>query len=71
MASEEVTLTLPKIGCQGCVKKVTTVLHALPTMEVVQTDVVTKTVAVRYDGQQVSFTQIEAALERIGHVIAR
>ncbi len=70
MASEAITLTLPKIGCQGCMKKVTAALDALPTMEVVQTDVAAKTVAVRYDERQVSFTQIEEALERIGHVIA-
>jgi copper chaperone CopZ len=67
---QEVTLTLPKIGCQGCVKKVVRVLGDVPTVEVVATDVPTKSVRLRYDESTVGMEQFAAALQTIGHVIA-
>ncbi|WP_201375547.1 heavy-metal-associated domain-containing protein [Ktedonobacter robiniae] len=62
-------LTLPKIGCQGCMKKVVNVLSALPEVEIVQTDVPSKTVVLSYPAEEISLTQIEGELDKIKHII--
>ena len=67
---QDITLTLPKIGCQGCIKKVVRVLCEIPTVEVVSTDVSTKSVGLRYDEDAVGMEQLAAALQTIGHVLA-
>lgn len=64
------TLTLPKIGCQGCMKKVVRALSSIPSVEIVSTDVATKSVCVRYDECEVGMPQFETALQTIGHIIA-
>ncbi|MBE3560099.1 MAG: heavy-metal-associated domain-containing protein [Ktedonobacteraceae bacterium] len=68
---ECVTLTLPKIGCQGCMKRVVTALSAVPTVEIVETSVPAKAVSLRYENGQVNMEQIEAALHSIGHRIGK
>jgi len=68
--TQEVMLTLPRIGCQGCVNKVVRVLSDIPTVEVVATNVATKSVCMRYDEHAVGMEQVTAALQTIGHVIA-
>ncbi len=67
---EQITLTLPNIGCQGCMKKVVNALGGLSTVAIVHTDVPTKTVSLQYDGDQIEMEQVEATLRSIGHKIA-
>lgn len=62
-------LTLPKIGCQGCMKKVVNALSVLPEVEIVQTDVPSKTVVLSYSAEEISLTQIESELGKVKHII--
>jgi copper chaperone CopZ len=64
---QEERLTLPKIGCQGCMKKVVNALNTVSNLEIVQTDVPTKTLVVRYEDDAAGMKEIEAALKGIGH----
>jgi copper chaperone CopZ len=68
---EQVILTLPKIGCQGCMKKVVTALGMVPSVEVIETSVPAKVVSLRYDDGETGMEQIEAALQEIGHSIGK
>ncbi len=69
--SKCVTLTLPKIGCQGCMKKVVAALGTVPGVEVVATSVPAKAVSLRYDDGETGMEQIEVALQEIGHSIGK
>ncbi|GHO42494.1 heavy-metal-associated domain-containing protein [Ktedonospora formicarum] len=66
---ETTKLTLPKIGCQGCMNKVTNAITNLPGVEIVQTDVPAKAVVIRYAPEQVTLAQIEGELEKVKHII--
>ncbi len=66
---DTIKLTLPKIGCQGCMKKVTTALHTIPGVQIAATDVATKSVVLAYDTDQTNMEQIESTLSQVGHVI--
>ncbi|GCE45468.1 Cu2+-exporting ATPase [Thermosporothrix hazakensis] len=63
-------LTLPKIGCQGCMKKVVRALEMLPGLAVVQTDVSNKAVTIQFDEQEITLPKIAEVLGQIGHTIA-
>jgi copper chaperone CopZ len=67
---QEVLLTLPTIGCQGCVNKIVHVLNDVPTVEVIATDVPTKSVRIRYNECIVGMDQVAAAVQSIGHELA-
>jgi copper chaperone CopZ len=67
---EEFTLVVPSIGCQGCMKKIVTKLQTLPGIEIVQTDVAAKRLALRYAREEISPEQIEQAVRDIGHRLA-
>ena len=62
-------LTLPKIGCQGCMKKVVNALSVLPKLEIIQTDVTGKAVVLRYPAEEIPLAQIEGELSKVKHVI--
>jgi copper chaperone CopZ len=66
----EVTLTLTRMNCNGCVRNVTKALQTLPELEVVQTDIPTKTVYVRYSEEHVSLEQIKAVLLEAKYPVA-
>ncbi len=67
---QEQVMTLPKIGCQGCMKKVVRALNEVPTVEILSTDVPSKTVSLRYDKDVVTQEQIATALRTVGHTIS-
>jgi copper chaperone CopZ len=67
---ENLALVVPSIGCQGCMKKIVRKLETLSSVEIVQTDVPGKSLSVRYQPEQVSTEQIEAAIRDIGHRVA-
>ena len=58
----ETIITLSRMNCGGCVRNVTNALQALPGVEVIQTDIPTKTVHLRYPTNQLSLEQIKTAL---------
>ena len=58
----ETTITLSRMNCNGCVRNVTRALQTLPELEIVRTDIPTKTVHVRYSEDQVTLEQIKTVL---------
>ena len=68
---QEITLSVPDVSCEHCVKAINTSLGALPGVERVSTDIPTKTVHLRYAPQQVSLQQIETTLDDVGYTVAK
>ncbi len=58
----EMTITLSRMNCNGCVRNVTKALQTLPELEIVRTDIPTKTVHLRYPENQVTLEQIKTVL---------
>lgn len=69
--TQEITLSIPEISCEHCVKTIHHALSVLPGVEAVLTDVLTKTVHLKYDPNQLSPETIEAQLGNAGYTIAR
>jgi len=68
---QTITLSVPDVSCQHCVKAIDTALGALPGIEHITTNLQTKTVSLRYDPEQASMQQIESALDDIGYTVAK
>ncbi len=68
---QEITLSVPDVSCEHCVKTINTSLGALPGVEKVNTDIPTKTVHLRYAPGQVSLQQIETTLDDAGYTVAK
>jgi copper chaperone CopZ len=67
---EDLTLLVPSIGCQGCMNKIIKKLQTLQGVEITETNVPAKSLALRYAAQEVSPEQIESAIREIGHRVA-
>ncbi len=67
---QEITLSVPDVSCEHCVKTINSSLGALAGVEKVQTDIPTKTVQLRYHPDQVSLQLIETTLDDAGYTIA-
>jgi copper chaperone len=68
---QEVTLSVPDVSCEHCVKTINGALGVLPGVEVVSTDIPTKTVHLRYDPGQLSMEQIETVLDDAGYTVTK
>lgn len=68
---QELTLSVPDISCEHCVKTINGALGNQPGVEMVQTDIPTRTVHLCFDPAQLSLEQIEAVLDDAGYVIAK
>ncbi len=68
---EDITLKVPDVSCEHCVKTIDGALGALAGVEAVRTDIPTKTVRVRYEPDKVSLQQIEATLDDAGYTVAK
>jgi copper chaperone len=68
---QEITLSVPDISCQHCVKTINGALGTLPGVEAVLADIPTKSVQLRYDPDQLSSEQIEATLDDAGYTVAK
>jgi copper chaperone len=68
---QDVTLSVPDVSCEHCVKTINGALGALPGVEAVSTNIPTKTVHLRYDAGQLSMEQIEAVLDDAGYTVAK
>ncbi len=64
--SEEATLKIPAIHCSSCVKTVTQILEALPSVKVTEVDPATKLARVQFDVSAVGLGRIREALDEIG-----
>lgn len=65
----EMAVTLSRLNCNGCVRKVTNALQTLPEVEIVQTDIPTKTVHLRYPENPPSLEQIKTVLLEAGYPV--
>lgn len=65
----EVTVTLSRLNCNGCVSNVTKALQTLPEIEIAGTDIPTKTVRLYYPENQVSLEQIRKVLLEAGYPV--
>jgi copper chaperone len=68
---QEVTLSVPDVSCEHCVRTVNGALGGLPGVEAVATDIPTKSVRLRYDASQLSMEQIESVLDDAGYTVAK
>ncbi len=68
---QDITLSVPDVSCEHCVKTIDGALSALPGIEAVSTDIPTKTVHLRYDAGQLSLEQIETTLDDEGYTVAK
>jgi len=68
---QEITLSIPDVSCEHCVKTVNGALGKLPGVETVSTDIPTKRVSVRFDPGQLSLEQIELTLDDVGYTVAK
>ncbi len=69
MSIEHATLTAPDISCGHCVATIKQTLGALPGISTVDANEATKRIDVGFDPNQVSLTQIEAALDEAGYPV--
>lgn len=68
---QKMTLSVPDVSCEHCVKTVNSALGALPGVEAVNTDIPTKSVHFRYDPNQVSMQRIEDVLDDAGYTVSK
>jgi copper chaperone len=68
---EDITLKVPDVSCEHCVKTIDGALGVLPGVESVGTDLPTKTVRVRFEPEKVSLQQIEATLDDAGYTVEK
>lgn len=67
----DTTLSVPDIGCQGCVNTIEGTFEHVPGVQTVHADATTKTVHLRYDPQQLSSEQVESMLKDAGYPVAK
>jgi copper chaperone len=70
-ASREITLRVPDVSCEHCVKTVNGALGALPGVDAVNVDLTSKTVSLRYEATQVTIERIEETLDDAGYTVAK
>ena len=68
---EDITLSVPDVSCEHCVKTIDGALGAMAGVEAVRTDLPTKTVRVRFEPERVSLHQIEATLDDAGYTVVK
>ena len=66
MTTKEATLIIPAIDCGSCIKSVTGVLEALPTVTVTHADPESKQLDIGFDESAISLDQIREALDEVG-----
>ena len=67
----ETVLSVPDVSCEHCVKTVNGAVGALPGIQLVSTDIPTKSVQIRFDPDQISMQQIEEVLDEAGYPVAK
>lgn len=64
--SNETTLKIPAIHCDGCVRTVRSTLEALPGVRVTGADVASKVVQVQFDEPAATLDRVREALDEVG-----
>ena len=68
---QSITLSVPDVSCEHCVKTVSGALNQQPSVQDVTVDLDQKTVTFAYDPTQVSLDTLEAALDDAGYTVAK
>jgi copper chaperone len=68
---QDITLSVPDISCEHCVHAINTSLGGLTGVDMVATDIPTKSVHLRFHPEQLTLQEIEVALDDIGYTIAK
>ena len=68
--TQDVTLSVPDVSCEHCVRAIYGALGPLPGVEGVNTDIPSTTVRLRYDADQLPMSRIEAVLVDAGYPVA-
>ncbi|GCF06985.1 heavy-metal-associated domain-containing protein [Dictyobacter arantiisoli] len=68
---QDITLSVPDVSCEHCVKTINGALSPLAGVEAVSTDIPTKSVHLRFDASQLSMEKIEAVLDDAGYTISQ
>lgn len=69
--SQTITLSVPDVSCEHCIKTVSSTLGNQPSVEDVQVNLDQKTVTFAYDPQQVALDTLEGALDAAGYPVAK
>jgi copper chaperone len=69
--TREITLSVPDVDCEHCVKTINGTLGAVEGVEAVNTDLLGRSVRLRYDPGKVSLEAIEVALDDVGYTVAK
>jgi copper chaperone CopZ len=59
---EEICVTLSRLNCNGCVRNVTKALETLPGVEILDVDIPTKTICLRYASDRTTLEAIKTTL---------
>jgi copper chaperone len=70
-APREITLSVPDVSCEHCVKTIDEALDALPGVAAVNVDLASKTVSLRYEPAQVTLERIEETLDEVGYTVTK
>lgn len=65
----ETIITLSRLNCGGCVRNVTNALQTLAGVEIVQTDIPSRTVHLRYFDDQITLEQIKSVLAEAHYLV--
>lgn len=68
---QSITLSVPDVSCEHCVKTVSGALRKQPGVQDVNVDLDLKTVTFAYDPEQVSLETLETVLDDAGYTVAR
>jgi copper chaperone len=68
---QAITLSVPDVSCEHCVKTVNGALSQQPSVQDVNVDLDTKTVSFQYDPEQVTLDTLESVLDDAGYTVAK
>jgi copper chaperone len=71
MAKIEITLSVPDVDCEHCVKAINGALDEVEGVSAVAVSLPAKTVSLSYDPEQVSLEKIENVLDDAGYTVAK
>jgi Copper chaperone len=69
--TKDITLSVPDISCEHCVKTINGALGATAGVQNVHTDIPTKSVHLSYDPAHISLEKIESILNDAGYTVAK
>ncbi len=70
-ALQDITLSVPDVSCEHCVKTINGALSKENGVDFVETSIPTKSVHVRFDSDTISMARIEEILDDAGYTVAK